>query len=303
MTDDQHLVGLNTRYLDPNVERKSTIIDKLVEQPGGIPLFSVVEISESGVCNRKCSFCPRSSPDYPEAKEFVSDGFIDRLSHQLAELNYSGLVLFSGFVEPLLDKKIHQHIRKIRQAVPRAVIELVTNGDPLTVKLLNKLADAGLSHLLVSLYDGPHQVSEIEELVSKTRFEFSRVVLRRRWVAEDGTVPISLSNRGGAMEAAITPLPSLLRALEEPCFYPAHQIFLDYNGDVLVCPHDWNKTAVVGNFNQQTLLEIWNGRKMNALRQKLINGDRGFAPCSGCNVNGTRTGRIHANAFQRSFNS
>ena len=36
-----------------------------------IPLPSEIEISESGTCNRKCSFCPRSAPDFEDKKVFI----------------------------------------------------------------------------------------------------------------------------------------------------------------------------------------------------------------------------------------
>ena len=36
-------------------------------------------------------------------------------------------------------------------------------------------------------------------------------------------------------------------ALKDPCYYPSYTFFLDYNGDVLMCPHDWGKKRILGN--------------------------------------------------------
>ena len=72
-----------------------------------MPLPSEVEISESGTCNRKCSFCPRSDPNYLDVKEFIKPALHTKLHKELAELNFSGTVRYSGFVEPLLDKNIY----------------------------------------------------------------------------------------------------------------------------------------------------------------------------------------------------
>lgn len=69
-----------------------------------LPLPTEIEISESGTCNRKCSFCPRSGPDFLDKKEFISNKLHERLCTQLKQLNYSGTIRYSGFVEPLLIK-------------------------------------------------------------------------------------------------------------------------------------------------------------------------------------------------------
>ena len=98
-------------YNDPLIFRKKKQIDEtvlLTEE--GFPMPSVVEISESGMCNRKCVFCPRSDPDYNHVNEFISPKLVDKLTKQLSLLGYENLILFSGFVEPLLDKNIYNLI-------------------------------------------------------------------------------------------------------------------------------------------------------------------------------------------------
>ena len=47
-----------------------------------------------------------SSYNYKDIKEFISDDLVNKLSSELSEFNYKGLILISGFVEPLLDKNI-----------------------------------------------------------------------------------------------------------------------------------------------------------------------------------------------------
>ena len=88
-------------FLDPAIGRKSKLVNDALHLVDGWPLPSVVEISESGTCNRKCVFCPRSSSDYKDVKEFIDPELINKLVSELAEFSYSGIVLFSGFVEPL----------------------------------------------------------------------------------------------------------------------------------------------------------------------------------------------------------
>lgn len=290
------VIQVNAERKDANVERKNQVSSE-VQIVDGVPLFSIVEISESGTCNRSCSFCPRSDPDYPDVKKFIADELVDKLSTELSALNYSGMILFSGFVEPLLDKKIGRHVRVLKESAPLAQIELVSNGDPLTVQNLNALAQAGLDRLLLSLYDGPHQIEKLSRLIEKTDFSMNKVIFRERWLPPEDNQSLSLSNRGGSMTGALFSIPDLDSALENPCFYPANTIFIDYQGDVLLCAHDWGKRAVMGNCQKSTLKEIWTSPRYNRVRKQLLNGKRSISPCNVCNVEGTRTGRQHAEAW------
>ena len=122
-----------------------------------IPLPSEVEISESGICNRKCSFCPRSDPDYPDINEFISEKLHSKLCDELSELNYSGLIIYSGFVEPMLDKNIYKLVKYAKSKNPKARTEIISNGDVLNKNRLQKLYDHGLDRMLISLYDGEDQ--------------------------------------------------------------------------------------------------------------------------------------------------
>ena len=50
---------------------------------------------------------------------------------------------------------------------------------------------------------------------------------------------------------------SLAEPLKNPCYIPSYTFFLDYNGDVLMCPHDWGKKNILGNLNSSSFKEIW----------------------------------------------
>ena len=63
------------KSIDKNILRKSEIVRQTLRyiKNTNIPLPSLVEICDSGTCNRKCSFCPRSDPNYKDIKEFISE--------------------------------------------------------------------------------------------------------------------------------------------------------------------------------------------------------------------------------------
>ena len=128
--------------IDKNIYRKEKItkdsIQFITKKGENFPLMSVVEISNSGMCNRKCSFCPRSDPNYPDVNEFISEELHYKIFKELSDLKYKGMIIYSGYVEPLLDKKIYNCISEARKLLPDAKIEIITNGDVLNVERIKK---------------------------------------------------------------------------------------------------------------------------------------------------------------------
>ena len=283
-------------YFDKNINRKSKIVDSSLQYLKGteIPLPSLVEISDSGTCNRLCSFCPRSDPDYKDIKEFISEELHHKICSQLSELKYEGIVVYSGFNEPLLNKNIYKNVAQARKFLPNAKIEIITNGDVLNVERLKKLFSSGLSTILISVYDGPEDVTRFQKMCEEAALEKNQYVIRHRYLPPEKDFGITMSNRAGLMANAEHKIKPLEKKLNEACYYPSYTFFLDYNGDVLMCPHDWGKKRILGNLNKESFLKIWTSKFAKITRKKLNNSDRNFSPCNVCDVKGTLIGRKHA---------
>ena len=122
-------------------------------------------------------------------------------------------------------------------------------------------------------------------------------LVRHRYYSEDQDFGITLSNRSGLMENAEYKIASLKEPLKKPCYIPSYTFFLDYQGDVLMCPHDWGKKVILGNLNNNKLLDIWFSKKSVKIRQMLNNSNRNFKPCNVCDVEGTLMGEKNAGYF------
>ena len=289
---------MEKKFIDPLIKRKANLTKNVQFFKKNIPLPSVIEISESGTCNRVCSFCPRSAPDFPDIKEFISEDLIVKLSKELSNYDYSGIFLFSGFVEPMLDKNIYNLINIVRNNLPKAKIEMVTNGDVLDKQRTKKLFSSGLSTLLVSIYDGKKEADEMEKLLRDCDLTDEQFKVRHRYLPESDSFGITLSNRAGMMEKAEYVIPSLKEPMKKPCYYPHYTFFMDYTGEVLVCSHDWGKKLVVGNLKNESFIDIWLSKKFSFARKSLFKANRNFAPCNKCDVTGTYMGGDHAKAWQ-----
>ena len=224
---------------------------------------------------------------------------VDKLCSELAEFDYHGLIIISGFVEPLLDKNIYNIIKKFRTALPKSKIEITTNGDVLNVKRIKKLFDSGLTSFYISVYDGPEDEKKFIKMCKDAGIPEGKYKIRARYLPESKDFGITLANRGGMMEKAEYSIPSLDEPLKKPCYYPSYNFFLDYTGEVLVCSHDWGKKNIVGDFKKNTLLDIWFGEKFLEARRKLSKADRSMEPCNKCDVIGTLLGESNFKAWKK----
>ena len=292
------------KFIDPNIKRKSEIIQNSLQfdQKKKVPIFSLVEISDSGTCNRACSFCPRSDKDWInkfDNKEFIAPDLHENIVSQLRDLNYNGIVVYSGFNEPLLNKNIYKNISQTRNYLPNAKLELITNGDVLNEKRLIKLFQAGLSTLLISVYDGPEDMVKFEKMCKNVKLDKAQYVIRKRYLPPEKNFGITMSNRGGLMENAEHAIPSLKKSLKSSCYYPSYTLFIDYNGDVLMCSHDWGKKNILGNLKKEKIMDVWLSENAILSRKNLANGERGFSPCDVCDAGGTLIGKKHVDAWKK----
>ena len=113
--------------------------------------------------------------------------------------------------------------------------------------------------------------------------------LRDRWYDEEDDYGLMYTNRAGSLGSNF-PTPK-----RGACYYPHYTIFIDWDGEILLCCHDmYNKTETFGNVNDLPLLELWKNQRLTHFRKKLKNGDRSESPCNNCSANGVVLGKFHA---------
>src|SRR3989338_8765338 len=132
--DISHVKPAVGSFIDPNIKRKNKIIQNNIMQTHikgeTFPIFSLFEFDICGVCNRHCKFCPRYDPKkYKSENKYISLDLYRKIMAQLKEIEYTGMISYSGFSEPFLHKDLVEIIRLTRQACPKSRIEIYTNGD------------------------------------------------------------------------------------------------------------------------------------------------------------------------------
>ena len=274
--------------------RKQQEKEHLLRVDSNNPLNSLltIEINTTELCNRRCVFCPRYDKDvYPNRNLNMSVENAQKIGENLKISNYKGKISFSGFSENFINKKFVEIVKVLRENLPDSLFECNTNGDFVTEKYVKNLYDAGLDCLYINLYDGIDQIDKFNKIMKP----FSKQKYKYRAHYSEADYGLNLNNRGGSITWLGLDEDSVENLKGTPCYYPFYKMFVDWNGDVIFCSNDWQKEIKVGNMIEQTLEQVWLGKKLNDERKRLVKGDRTKSPCNKCSVNGQMFG-------QKSFN-
>ena len=277
-----------------NLKRRSQTVD-VANFHKGIPIPTWVELSLIDVCNRKCILCPKSDPNVaPDTHQRMNRNIIDKIHDQLQEINFNGTISLCGYGEPMLHKDIAYIVKKLSSI---SSVEIITNGDVLSPKNLQELYISDVSKVLVSMYDGPEQIEKFKEMTKKANVPEDMVILRDRWYDKYNDFGVKLTNRAGTVSVGDQEETGKYKT----CFYPTYQFLIDWNGDIFLCPQDWQRRVSMGNMMQKTIFEIWTGKILSDFRKNLLKGNRCNNPCKTCNANGTLLGGKHAEAWKEIY--
>ena len=271
------------------------IVNDVISKYNDKPIPSWIELSIIDVCNRKCSFCPKVDPKIaPDTYQRMQLSLIDKLCTELREMKYKGSVVLCGYGEPMLHKDINIICKKLSEV---SFVEVVTNGDTLNPKSIKNLYANNVNKLLISMYDGEYQIAKFNKMIEKAEVPKDFVILRDRWYDASKDYGLKLTNRTGTINIGEQEKVGTFTK----CFYPSYQFLIDWNGDVFLCPQDWQRRVTMGNMMQENIFDIWDGKIMNKYRKDLINGKRINSPCTSCNAEGTVLGKKHANAWAQIY--
>jgi len=281
-----------------NLSRKHELIDENIRlEASGAPIPGWIELSPVDLCNRTCAFCPRADPEIaPNRKLYMSMELCESLTRQLEEFGFEGTVVLGGYGEPLLHPDIIQLVRTL-SAVCNT--ELVTNGDRLSSECARSLVDAGIGKVLVSLYDGPEQMEELQAVLKEAGVPPEHFILRPRWQDAVEDYGLILTNRAGTVTVGNQ---SELR-LKEKCFYPHYMMMVDWNGEVFPCPQDWHRNTPMGNISKESVMDVWLSEQYREFRVHLAAASRCHHPCNHCNARGVLHGQGHAGAWTKFYES
>lgn len=268
------------------MKNKKEILHRVKQTTGVTDVFSTLknlEINLTDACNRTCDFCPHSQEDYAFRNGRADLTLFKILSQQLLEKDYCGSIVLCGYGEPTMFKPLAEAVEIL--STTNATIELITNGELLTLQKVNKLFESGLDVINISVYEEKY-LNHAHALVKNLRDD--QWIIRHRYLGE-----IELVNRNDIIKHVGV-------QSNNPCWLLSYKMILNHNGDVMLCCNDWTRSNIYGNIYNTNLWNIWVDN-LQPKRTELLNGIR-TGVCATCNIVGTVYGKESVDFYENNIN-
>ncbi|MBF0557344.1 MAG: radical SAM protein [Nitrospirae bacterium] len=280
------------------------------------PLF--LEVETSYACNYRCPQCPRQAINHTKKNGFLSNDLLDKLFDEVKRYRLPSIT-FSHGGEPLMRKDIPELIIKARNA---GVLDRMfhTNGSLLSKELSVRLIDAGLTKINFSLdaasagvyakvrssgdYDRVLQnINDFLEARKQAGKSYPRVRVsfivselnkhEREDFYNQWKDLVNVISFQKCYDFTVT-AKETLAGHETKKSYKCSQLWqlltITYEGDMLVCEHDYNHEYVLGNLRTHSIHECWHSDTMKRFRDLHASGRWHDIPlCRNC-VNSVQPG-------------
>lgn len=243
------------------------------------PIFKFLMIETINRCNGRCAFCPANIKAEKREYQKMSNQLFTKIIDELVKINWTGTIFLQVNNEPLLDPRIMDFAKEIRQKKPDCRICMITNGTLLNIERVRNMIQL-IDELIINDYSEKYQLSkniaDIYKYVKKNKrkFESIEIKINRRFNDE-----ILATRAGNAPNK-----PKKNSHLVAPCIYPFTDFIVFPDGKVGMCCNDCLEITEFGNVNREGLLEIWNNDKFSMLRKAMKNGRNYYSFCKECDV-------------------
>ncbi len=274
------------------------------------PLHIYLELSRS--CNYNCPMCVRDKVNFKEG--FMEEWLVRKITEEAKEYGATSFSLHL-FGEPLLHSYWYNLVKVIREANPKNVILLTTNGSMMDEDCIRKLVELKVDRVFVSVHSFIADHYKIKtgdkgniKVIIRNLESFRDLVginqkpkltIRKLSFGNSYNFPINprfpieqrnYHNFGGSKDEWT---PDRLAIKRYPCYHPWFTLGVTFNGEVSPCCVDYNSQIQVGDAKTQTIKQIWRGQRIKFIREEHL--QRRFNNLKFCkNCDGWR---FHPNMF------
>lgn len=244
-----------------------------------IPWPHEIEIETINRCNGGCSFCPVNVNKDIRRHELMDEELFLKIVDDLKELDYAGRVALFSNNEPLLDDRIIEFSRILRERVPRAQIHMFTNGTLLTVEMFRELINY-LDELIIDNYNQQLQLISSVKKIKTYIDDLGDPNIRKKVKILLRKPNEFLSSRGGDAPNRM----EMLNVSGETCALPLCQMVIRPSGKVSLCCNDPYGKDTLGDLKENSILEVWYGEEYQKVRNEILKGRENYQHCEHCDT-------------------
>ena len=281
-----------------------------IEQAKALRYPLQVMIQTTSVCNSACVICPYPKLAKKNSSGVMGNTMFESLIDEIAGYPKIDRLMPYLMNEPLCDPKIAERIAYARKKLPDTEIYILTNGINLKGDLADRILDAGLSWIGLSVHaiepetyqaiTGRKDFKKIRDRLVKfarkahdaNGSDFVQVNVTRvrphvseqefekaaAFWKETGISRVDLDNgyisRAGNVDVFGHDLVHRKRISGCDTLWAYKMAHVLFDGTVLPCCMDWARKEPFGNIGQKSLLDIWRGEKRSVFLEKLGSGEQ-----------------------------
>lgn len=270
-----------------------------------------LHLEPTNFCNLRCSFCPNFQ-NKKIKKQYMEIGLFRRVIDECAKYKKTLLLLLHKDGESLLHPDLPEMIRYAKDKQAAKVVHLASNGVLLDEKKSREIIKSGLDDIMISVdaarestffeIKGVDRLREIESNVInfvkirnklKSRNPYVRVkmidmqethseisLFRRKWKGIVDKVEITRFCNWPQFEIAVNNTEN--SKSRYPCTILWYSPAINCDGKVSICCLDGDRKRIVGDVNEDSLFDIWHGKKLQAIRDAHCNGN--YNMCGNCSA-------------------
>ncbi len=262
----------------------------------------IIHIETRTKCSGGCEFCLASYKTDPRTDGSMQEETVEKIINELSEVNYNNRLSFYNNNEPFLDKRIYSFIQIARNKLPKAFLELKTNGKGLKIENIERIFNSGLDFLYINDYVNEENFKKnlhsknilkiIEQLKKMRRFKgknneknkFERIDIGLRF---EGAVMNTRAGTAPNRQADYNSNEKIYKSKDWICFRPSEMMTINKEGYIGACSEDLLFSEKMGNINKNNIINIWNSEKFKNTRKELLNGNRQcMSTCKKCDYRG-----------------
>lgn len=288
--------------VDENGIKSHPIIDELVR----------IDLDLTGLCNRQCTFCPRSldaDPIYPNINKQMSLETVEIILKELQSIDFHGWFELAGRGESTLHKKFDTIVDMVTPKNRKWKVRLTTNGYKID-EWWNSSVGMKLDQLILNSYESKQEYDDrrqkyvnlpnggkIFHYYKQDGYTIDQINKMPSYIEDGKSWKHAFNNRAGYfknqnrsneyldyVDLTVMVNGKKMRVSESPCWHPMRQIFIDFDGNYQMCCNDWSSQIKIGNVHERSLIDMYvNDPKINRIRWRLLNKDRTqILPCAKC---------------------
>lgn len=268
-----------------------------------LPAFPrMIDIELTNECNFNCVMCPTGQKIVKRKKGYMTQNTFLELLPEI--IDNKTPIRFIRWGEPMMSPILHWALVTAREN--DLLCHLNTNGSLMDDEWMQFFLEVGLDSIKFSFqgvnskgYRCMRRSKQYDRLLAKIEKMHN---LREALGAEFPFIQIGTtitSEPESAIKAfrqQVEPFTDALyisqtmdlqqlRSPDRYCECPEvfDKLSVNWDGSVSACCGDWDNFMVVGNIYEQSLTDIWNGRRLSDIREHLVNYRHGeLVLCSRC---------------------